>query len=74
MSALSAKWRRQGHELGFGIGIAQGEALVGNVGSPRKMDFTAIGDVTNIAANDRQNRRAGPSTRARRRPGASAPG
>ena len=32
MAALADKWRRFGHELGFGIGIASGHATLGNVG------------------------------------------
>ncbi|MCZ2122015.1 MAG: adenylate/guanylate cyclase domain-containing protein [Anaerolineaceae bacterium] len=33
----------------FGVGINTGEAMVGNVGSPRMMDYSAIGTTTNIA-------------------------
>ncbi len=48
---LNAGWRARGWpEFHCGIGIAHGEALVGNVGCVRKMDFTAIGDVTNVAS------------------------
>ena len=48
---LNARWRERGWpEFHCGIGIAHGEALVGNVGCVRKMDFTAIGDVTNVAS------------------------
>ena len=36
--------------LGIGIGIASGEEFVGNVGGGGFKDFTALGDVTNIAA------------------------
>jgi adenylate cyclase len=34
----------------IGIGLHAGEAVVGNVGSATRHDFTAIGDVTNVAA------------------------
>jgi adenylate cyclase len=51
LRVLNAGWRARGWpEFRCGIGIAHGEALVGNVGCVRKMDFTAIGDVTNVAS------------------------
>lgn len=43
-------WRRNGHDLGFGIGISQGEATLGRVGFDGRHDYTAIGMVVNVAA------------------------
>jgi adenylate cyclase len=36
--------------LGLGISITSGEAIVGNFGSSNRMEYTAIGDVVNLAA------------------------
>jgi adenylate cyclase len=47
---LAFAWRRQGWGLGFGVGIAQGYATMGRVGFAERMDYTAIGTVTNLAA------------------------
>lgn len=43
-------WRRRGHSIGFGVGIAQGFATLGQIGFAERMDYTAIGTVTNVAA------------------------
>ena len=43
-------WSRRGHTIGFGIGIAQGYATLGQIGFAERMDYTAIGTVTNVAA------------------------
>ncbi len=40
----------KGHSLGLGISIASGEAVVGNFGSSIRMEYTAIGEVANLAA------------------------
>jgi class 3 adenylate cyclase len=50
VDALAASWRRHGHDLGFGVGIAQGYATLGRVGFEGRWDYAAIGTVTNVAA------------------------
>ncbi len=50
LTARSAEWRRQGYELGFGIGIAHGHATVGSIGFDARHDYTAIGTVVNQAS------------------------
>jgi len=49
MAKLAEKWRRLGHELGFGIGIASGHATLGNVGYEGRFHYTATGTVVNLA-------------------------
>ena len=39
-----------GHELGLGISISTGEAIVGNFGSSNRMEYTAIGETVNLAS------------------------
>jgi class 3 adenylate cyclase len=50
VAELALGWRRRGHDLGFGVGIAQGYATLGRVGFPGRYDYAAIGTVTNLAA------------------------
>jgi class 3 adenylate cyclase/CheY-like chemotaxis protein len=47
---LAETWARQGHDLGMGIGIAQGYATLGKIGFDGRLDYAAIGSVTNLAA------------------------
>jgi class 3 adenylate cyclase len=47
---LSKTWRRRGHQLGVGVGIAQGYATIGAIGFEGRWDYGAIGTVTNLAA------------------------
>jgi adenylate cyclase len=47
---LLVKWRKRGYELDFGVGIAQGYATIGAIGFEGRMDYGAIGTVTNMAA------------------------
>ena len=47
---LAVGWRRSGHELSVGLGIAQGYATLGRIGFEGRFDYAAIGSVTNLAA------------------------
>jgi class 3 adenylate cyclase len=55
-----ARWtQRGGMPTGIGLGIAAGEAIVGNIGSPHYMNYTVIGDAINTAARLTQMAKAG---------------
>ncbi len=47
---LTQKWRNRGHSLGFGVGIALGYATLGQVGFEHRLEYAAIGSVTNLAS------------------------
>jgi class 3 adenylate cyclase len=47
---LGAEWSRHGFALGLGIGIAHGFATIGAIGFENRIDYGAIGTVTNLAA------------------------
>ena len=50
MVGLTAAWRRRGHDLGFGAGIALGYATLGTIGFEGRHDYGAIGTVMNLAS------------------------
>jgi len=50
VAELAGTWHRRGHDLGLGIGIAQGFATLGRIGFEGRFDYAAIGSVTNLAA------------------------
>jgi class 3 adenylate cyclase len=50
IGALIEKWRRIGHDLGFGIGIENGFATLGTIGFEGRFDYAAIGTVSNVAS------------------------
>jgi adenylate cyclase len=47
---LITDWRERGRDLGFGAGIAQGYATLGQIGFADRSGYTAIGTVCNVAA------------------------
>ncbi|MBE6913895.1 MAG: adenylate/guanylate cyclase domain-containing protein [Ruminococcaceae bacterium] len=51
--------QRFGRTVSFGVGVHYGPAVVGNIGAPRRMDYTAIGDTVNTAARLEANAPAG---------------
>jgi adenylate cyclase len=50
VEGLMITWRERGYDLGFGVGIAQGYATLGAIGFEGRLDYGAIGTVTNLAA------------------------
>jgi adenylate cyclase len=48
--SLAQNWGHRGYNVGFGIGIAQGYATMGRIGFEGRLDYAAIGTVTNVAA------------------------
>ena len=47
---LSGSWKKRGYDLQMGVGIAQGFATIGGIGFSGRIDYGAIGTVTNLAA------------------------
>jgi class 3 adenylate cyclase/PAS domain-containing protein len=50
LTTLSLSWRKRGHELGFGAGIAGGYVTIGTIGFEQRLDYGAIGPACNLAA------------------------
>ena len=50
IGALTQRWRNRGHSLGFGVGIALGYATLGQIGFEQRLEYAAIGSVTNLAS------------------------
>lgn len=50
MTALTAAWRKRGHELDFSIGVALGYATIGRIGFEGRYDYGAVGSVLNLAS------------------------
>lgn len=49
-AGLAERWRKRGYNLGIGVAVAQGYATIGAIGFEGRMDYGAIGTVTNLAA------------------------
>jgi len=47
---ISQAWAKLGHDVGLGIGISQGEATLGVIGFEQRWEYSAIGNVPNLAA------------------------
>ena len=50
VTRLAERWRKRGWDLALGVGIAQGYATIGAIGFEGRVDYGAIGTVTNLAA------------------------
>ena len=50
IARLRERWKEEGIDIHSGVGIHSGPAVVGNIGSSRRMDYTAIGDTVNLAS------------------------
>jgi class 3 adenylate cyclase/HAMP domain-containing protein len=63
---LTEKWKNRGHSLGFGVGIALGYATLGQIGFEQRLEYAAIGSVTNLASRLCDEAKAGQIVASRR--------
>ena len=49
-AVLAAEWRNRGHDLGFSMGISHGFATLGRIGFEGRFEYSAVGNVVNLAA------------------------
>jgi adenylate cyclase len=50
VAKLASDWQRHGYQLQLGIGVARGYATIGGIGFEGRIDYGAVGTVTNLAA------------------------
>ncbi len=56
---IARAWEKLGHQVGLGVGIAQGDATLGVIGFEQRWEYAAIGNVPNLAARLCGEARAG---------------
>ncbi len=56
---IASAWKKLGHEVGLGVGVAQGDATLGVIGFEQRWEYAAIGNVPNLAARLCGEARAG---------------